>query len=269
MDLGLAGKTVIVTGGSSNIGRAISLAFAQEGSNVVIAARHVEDCRKVAGIANTSGSGRAIAVRADVTKFDDVEAMVKKTLDEFKKIDVLVNNVGWGKLGLFTELDRKWWDPIIAVNFIQILNCFKVVLPLMIEQKSGSIVSTSSVRGRIGGATEPIYAALKAGVINFSKSIAQQVARDGIRVNIVAPGLVVPTGPETVGGGSVWKLGPTGFTMEEQKILMERVDHMVPMGKPGKPTDVAYAVLFLASDITAGHITGHIIGVDGGTYMGW
>jgi NAD(P)-dependent dehydrogenase (short-subunit alcohol dehydrogenase family) len=110
MDLQLVGKTVIVTGGASNIGRAISLAFAKEGANVVIANRHLEGGQNVASIANTLGSGRCIALRTDVTKLDDVEAMVESTLKEFNKVDVLVNNVGWTKLGSFIEVDRKWWE---------------------------------------------------------------------------------------------------------------------------------------------------------------
>jgi NADP-dependent 3-hydroxy acid dehydrogenase YdfG len=143
MDLQLAGKTVIVTGGASNIGRAISLAFAEEGANVVIANRHLEGGQKVARIANTLGSGRCLAIRTDVTKLDDVEAMVESTLKEFNKVDVLVNNVGWTKLGSFTEVDPKWWQPMVAQNFICTLNGFKVVLPIMKRQASGNIINRS------------------------------------------------------------------------------------------------------------------------------
>jgi 2-hydroxycyclohexanecarboxyl-CoA dehydrogenase len=265
MDLGLTGKTVIVTGGASHIGRAISLGFASEGSNVVIADIDEVQGKKVANEANALG-GHAIAIKTDVTKFGDVEEMVQKTLNEFLKIDVLVNNFGWNVLGLFTELDRQWWDTIIARNYVQILNCFKAVLPLMIGQKSGSIVSMSTVIARKGHPNHAVNAGLKAGIISFSRCIAQQVARDKIRINIVAPGLVPATDPETLGRHSVWK---DGFTPEQKKQLIEEAEEVIPMGKVAKPTDIAYAVLFLASDVTAGHITGQVLGVDGGLYMGW
>jgi len=266
MELQLAGKTVIVTGGASNIGRAISLAFAEEGANVVIANRHLEGGQRVASIANTLGSGRCIAIRTDVTKLDDVEAMVESTLKEFNKVDILVNNVGWTKLGSFLEVDPKWWQPMVAQNFICTLNGFRVALPLMKKQGSGNIISVASVVGRRGDYHEPVYAALKAAVINFSKSIAQEYAPDRIRVNVVAPGLVMPTGPETLEGDSMWKPGGS-ITQEWQDLLVREAARDIPLGKFGKPIDVAQAVLFLASDVAAGHITGHIIGVDGGFYM--
>jgi 2-hydroxycyclohexanecarboxyl-CoA dehydrogenase len=268
MDLQLAGKTVIVTGGSSNIGRAITLAFAEEGANVIIAARHFEDCQKVANIANTLGSGRVITVKTDVTKLDDIEAMVKKALGEFNKIDVLVNNVGWTKLGSFLEVDPKWWEPMVALNFTGTLNGFKVVLPLMKKQKSGSIISIASVVGRRGDPHEAVYAALKSAVINFSRTMAQEFACDRIRINVVAPGLTMPTDPETLGGDSMWKPGGS-ISKEFQDLLVKEAADDIPLGKVGRPTDVAKAVLFLASDVAAGHITGHIIGVDGGLYMEW
>lgn len=268
MDLQLEGKTVIVTGGSSNIGRAISLAFAEEGANVVIASRHLEGGQNVARIANTLGSGRCLAIRTDVTKLDDVEAMVESTFKEFNKVDVLVNNVGWTKLGSFTEVDPKWWEPMVALNFTCTLNGFKVVLPIMKRQGSGNIISIASVVGRRGDYHEPVYAALKAAVINFSKSMAQEYAHDRIRINVVAPGLVMPTGPDTLEGDSMWKPGGS-IPQEWQDLLVREAADDIPLGKVGKPIDVAHAVLFLASDVAAGHITGHIIGIDGGLYMEW
>lgn len=266
MDYGLVGKTVIVTGGSSNIGRATALAFIQEGANVVIAARHFEDCQKVADTANTLGGGRAIAVRTDVTKYEDVEAMVKKTLNEFSRVDVLVNNVGMGIWKPFMDLERKLWEYLIEINYTQVLNCFHVVLPLMIKQKSGSIVSLSTVIARRGDPAEPVYAGAKAATIAFSRCIAQQVAREGIRINVVAPALIMPGPAETLGTESAWRVG---FSPELFAEVKKQFEAETPMGKIGKPFDVAQAVLFLASDVTAGHITGSVIGVDGGLYMGW
>jgi 2-hydroxycyclohexanecarboxyl-CoA dehydrogenase len=268
MDLGLAGKTAIVTGGASNIGRAISLAFAKEGANVVIADKHLEGGQNVASTGDTLGSGRCLALRTDVTKLDDVEAMVASTLEEFNKLDVLVNNVGWTKLGSFIEVDSKWWQPMVALNFICTLNGFRVVLPIMKKQGSGSIISIASVVGRRGDYHEPVYAALKSAVINFSRSMAQEYAHDKIRINVVAPGLTMPTGPETLEGDSMWKPGGS-VTQEWQDLVAREAVGDIPLGKIGKAIDVAHAVLFLASDVAAGHITGHIIGVDGGLYMEW
>jgi len=266
MDLALKGKNVVVVGGSSNIGRAISLAFAREGAGVAVVARHVDDCQKVADVAMNQGASRAIAIGADVTKLLDVERMIQETLREFNKIDVLVISMGWNTLGYFTDIDPKWWGKIIDTNYINVLNCFKVVLPLMTNQKSGNIVTITSVIGRKGDPTESVYGGLKAAEILFSRCIAQQAASDRVRINCVAPGLTVPVGPETLGGDSVWK---GTFTPEQQEELIKEAEELIPLGKVAKPTDVAYAVLFLASDVTAGHITGTVLGVDGGLYMGW
>lgn len=263
MDLGLAGENVIVVGGSSNIGRAISLAFVQEGANVAIAARHIDDCQKVAELANTLNSGHALAFSVDATKYESVEAMFKKTIDEFKKIDVLVISMGWNTPGFFTDIDRKFWGKIIDTNYINVLNCFAIVLPTMMGQRSGSIVSIASIVGRRGDPHESVYGGLKAGLINFSSAVAQQAAPYGVRINCVAPGLTVPAGPETIGGDSVWK---SAVSPEQVEELIKEAEKAIPMGKLAKPTDIAYAVLFLASDITAGHITGSTIGVDGGLY---
>ncbi|PIX27532.1 MAG: short-chain dehydrogenase, partial [Chloroflexi bacterium CG_4_8_14_3_um_filter_45_15] len=157
MDLGLAGKTVVVTGGGSNIGRAISLAFAREGSNVVIAELDEVQGKKVADQANaTRGGGRSVTIKTDVTKLDEVEAMVKKAMKEFGKIDVLVNNVGWDKPQLFIETDPAFWDKVIALNYRSDLNCIKSVLPHMIEKKGGSIVSIGSDAGRVGEFRESV-----------------------------------------------------------------------------------------------------------------
>jgi 2-hydroxycyclohexanecarboxyl-CoA dehydrogenase len=276
MDMGLRGKNVIVTGGTSNLGYWIVKSFAKEGSNVAINSRHLEDCQDVAKEAKTLGSPNPIAVQADVTKFEQVEDMVKKVMDQYGRVDVLVNNVGWNIHGYFTDLPRTMWTEVIAKNYIHILNCFYVVLPIMMKQQSGNIISVSSIIGRRGDETEAVYAGCKSGHIGFSKSIAQQVARLGIRVNVVAPGLIPPedgdySGPhaEAAWGGH--------FPPERKKMLINEARQEIPLGEPGhpelgrvgKPQDLAMAVLFLASDVMSAHITGSVIGVDGGLYMGW
>ncbi|MFC1870847.1 SDR family NAD(P)-dependent oxidoreductase [Chloroflexota bacterium] len=263
MDMGLAGKTVVIIGGSSNLGRTCSLAFAEEGANVVIVARHIEDCQRVADKCSTLGKGRFIPFSADATILDDCKKVVKKTLDEFGRIDVLVNTIGWNRLGRFLDIDPKDWDKIIKTNYTYTLNMFHVVLPVMIKQKGGNIITMSSVIGRKGDIEEPIYGGLKAGQINFTHSIAQEMGQYGIRANCVAPALTMPEGTETLGGESVWK---GTFSPEDQKSLIRDHTAITALGRLAKPRDVAMAVLFLASDVTADHITGIVIGTDGGQY---
>ena len=262
MDLGLAGKTAIVTGGASNIGRAIALTFAKEGSNVVIADLDEPQAKKVAGEANALGAGgRTIAVKTDVTKLDEVEAMVKKTLDELGKIDVLVNNVGWDNLMLFVETTPDFWDKVLSINYKGVLNCTRTVLPYFIEQKSGVIVSLGSDAGRMGDAREAVYAGTKAGVIAFTKSVARENGRFGVRLNVVCPGATVPESAEEVGTQSMWAGG--GVLTEDMR---EKWAKSYALRHLGKAQDVANAVVFLASD-AASFITGQTLSVSGGYSM--
>ncbi|MCK4698058.1 MAG: SDR family NAD(P)-dependent oxidoreductase, partial [Dehalococcoidia bacterium] len=149
MDLGLKGKNVIITGGASNIGRGITLCFAKEGTNIVVADLDEKQAGKVADEAKAVGS-KAIVVKTDVTNYDAVEALVKKTIDEFGSVDILVNNVGWDLQQLFIDTTPDFWDKIININYRSVLNCTKAVLGHMIERKSGVILSTGSDAGRIG-----------------------------------------------------------------------------------------------------------------------
>lgn len=263
MDLGLKGKTVIVTGAGSNIGKAIALAFAKEGSNVVIAEIDEAQGKKVADQANAlKAGGRSIVVKTDVTKLDAVEALVKKALDEFGKIDVLVNNVGWDKPQLFMETDPAFWDKVIALNYRSDLNCIKAVLPSMIEKKCGSIVSISSDAGRVGEFRESVYSGCKAGVIALSKAVAREVGRYGIRLNVVCPGVTVPS-PEDAGKESMWTADMTKLFTPE---ALEKVAKSYPLRRTGKGEDVANAVLFLTSD-AASFVTGQTLSVSGGYSM--
>ena len=162
MKLGLAEKTIIVTGAGSNIGRSIAHSFAKEGSNLVIADISEPDGRKVVKEVTALGV-RALFVRTDVSKPEEVEAMSQKTLDEFGKIDVLVNNVGWDHLGFFINKPREEWVKEVDLNFWSVINCSKAVLEPMIEQKSGAIVNISSDAGRMGEFQETVYSGCKAG----------------------------------------------------------------------------------------------------------
>ena len=262
MDLNLGGKTVIVTGGGSNIGRAIALSFAKEQANVVIADLDQVQGQKVVREASSLG-GKSLAVKTDVTDYDSVVAMAKRTLDEFGRLDVLVNNVGWTLDRLFIEKPREEWEKEVNINFWGVLNCTRAVLDHMIERKYGKIISIGSDAGRMGEYREAVYAACKGGIIAMSKSLARELGRYGINVNVVCPGVTVPENPEFAGEMSMWK-GPMAqvFTPEAQ----EKAAKTYPLRRLGKPEDVAGVVVFLASD-AASFITGQTISVSGGYTM--
>lgn len=246
MDFGLSGRTVIVTGGASNIGYGIVMAFANEGANIVIADIDESQAQKTAGLATKLGI-KVLVVNTDVTKPEQCEAMSKKALDEFGRIDVLVNNAGGtrGHLGYAREISRDIALKVMVINFWSQFDCTRAVVEHMIARKSGKIVNISAGAG-LGGAHSryPIYAAAKAAVINFTKSLAQELAPFGINVNSVAPGLILPDQrAEQVGELSTHYKPST-----EHEKLMES-------GIAGKPADIANMTVFLASD-AAGFISG-------------
>jgi 2-hydroxycyclohexanecarboxyl-CoA dehydrogenase len=270
MDLDLAGKTVIVTGGASNIGRGIVLGFAREGSNIVLADIDEPQAQKVVATANTLG-GKAIFVKTDITQYNEVEAMVNKAVAEFKQIDVLVNNAGWNGGLPFMDRTREQNEKEVAINLWGPINCIRAVLPHMIQRKSGSIVSIGSDAGRVGESLSTIYSACKAGIIALSKSLARELGRRyGIRLNVVCPGLTLPGNPpghyapgsEEVGEKSMWS-----YPWYSAEKIEEIIKKAYPLGKIGSPEDIANAVLFLASNKAAGHITGQTLSVSGGYTM--
>jgi len=263
MDLELAGKTVIVTGGASNIGRAIALAFAREGSNVVIADIDEGQANKVASEANTLGAGgRTIVIRTDVTDYQEVEAMVGRASAEFGRIHVLVNNVGWVLDRLFLEQPHEDWEKTLNLNLWSVIYCMRAVLPQMMENGYGRVVSISSEAGRVGEYREAVYGACKAGVIGLTKSLAREVGRYGITLNAVCPAVTVPRSEDEIGEHSLWKAGLQLFTPEVQ----EKAKRLYPLRRLGAPEDTANAVLFLASDV-ASFITGQSLSVGGGFTM--
>ena len=195
MDLGLTGKNIIVVGGSSNLGRNCSLALAKEGANVVIAARNPTDCQKVVDQCDAQGAGgTTIAIPTDATKLDQCEILVRKTVEQFGRIDSLVISMGWNRLAYFLDLGPEDWEKIIATNYWSTLALLKAVLPVMIEQKSGNVVAMSSVIGRKGDPHEPVYGGCKAAQINLFHSMAMEHSKNGLRFNIVAPALTMPLG---------------------------------------------------------------------------
>ena len=263
MDLELNGKSVIVTGGASNIGRAITLGFAAEGANITIGELDTEQGERVVEAARRAGAGDVQLVKTDVTDLAQVEAMVQAARDRFGTVDVLVNNVGWDQLMFFTQTTPEFWQKIIAVNYVGVLNCTRAVLDTMIENKKGAIVSISSDAGRQGEPREAVYGGMKAAINAFMKTIAKENGRYNIRCNAICPGVTVPEEDAEVGTSSMWANKETMFTEEQ----FAKIAKALPLKKLGRPRDVANAVLFLASDAAAGHVTGQVLSVSGGYSM--
>ena len=268
MDLGFKGKTVIVTGGGSNIGRAIFLTFVREGANVVCAELDEKQGQKVVGEANAlNAGGKAIYVKTNVTDWDSVQATMKKAKDEFGKIDVLANVVGWTFDRLFIEKPRAEWEKEIALNLWSVINCSRAVVDHMIERKSGKIVSMGSDAGRMGEYKEAVYGATKGGVIALSKALARELGRYNINVNVVCPGMVIPETAEHAGSMSMSKDMGGGLAHDTiPQEMREKVEKNYPLRRICKPQEVANAVVFLASD-AASFITGQTLSVSGGYTM--
>lgn len=263
MDLDLKGKSVIVTGGGSNIGRAIVLAFATEGAHITIGDVDVAQAQKTAEFAAKLGAASVQVVKTDVTQLDQVQAMFKAATDKHGGVDVLVNNVGWDKLMFFTQTTPEFWRKVIDINYIGVLNCTKTALDLMVPKNSGAIISISSDASRQGEPREAVYGGVKAAINAFMKTIARENGRYGIRCNVVCPGVTIPETTEEVGGSSMWTDAGSMFTPEQ----MDKIAKALPLRKVGRPQDIANAVAFLASNKTAGHVTGQVLSVSGGYSM--
>jgi NAD(P)-dependent dehydrogenase (short-subunit alcohol dehydrogenase family) len=247
----LADRVAVVTGGGGGIGAATAQLFARHGARVVIADIDEELARRTADdITGTGGS--ALAVTTDVRDADQVAALARSVLDRYGGIDVLVNNVGhWLRHpGNFVDTDPRLWDDLYRINLHHVFLVSRAFLPAMIDRGAGAIVNVSSVEGLRGYPEDPVYAAFKAAVIHFTRSLAVQVGRDGVRVNAIGPdvteSLQVPY--------SQW------LSAEEQTQWPQ----WVPVGRMGLPEDQARVILFLASDLSA-FVTGHTIPTDGGT----
>jgi 2-hydroxycyclohexanecarboxyl-CoA dehydrogenase len=264
MDLGISGKTAIVTGGGSNIGRAIALTLGREGANVVIADLDDKQGSKVAGEIKAAG-GNAVCIKTDVTKLESVQEMFQKALEQFGQVHILVNNVGWDKNQYFLETDPAFWDKVIALNYRSDLNTLKTILPHMVEKGYGRIVNIASDAGRVGEFKEAVYSGCKAGVIALSKAIAREYGRHNITVNVVCPGATIPESQDQVSELSMWTAGGDNlayFSPEAQA----KAAKTYALRRLGKAQDMANAVVFLASE-AANYITGQTLSVSGGYSM--
>ena len=244
------GRIVVITGGSMGIGRAVAIKFAEEKGRIIIVHYDPDDSasRTTLGLLNQQGA-EAESHRVDVSNFGDVEGLFKDIIERHGRVDVLINNAGIARDTLLMRMSEEVWDAVIGVNLKSVFNCTQAVIRSMIKNKAGRIVSISSVVGQIGNPGQANYAASKAGIMGFTKSIAREVAGRGITVNAVAPGYI-----------------KTDMTESLPDKVRDAFLEQIPLKRIGEPKDVAEAVYWLCSE-AAGYITGQVIHVSGGLFM--
>lgn len=245
----LSGKVAFVTGASRGIGRAIALQLAQDGAKVALNfASNSAKAEEVKAQIEAAG-GEAMLVQGDVAKFEVVTELIKKVVDTWGRLDILINNAGITRDNLLLKMSEEDFDKVISTNLKGVFNCTKAVTKLMMKQRGGRIVNMSSVVGLKGNISQANYAAAKAGIIGFTKSAARELASRGVTVNAVAPGFI-----------------NTDMTAALSEKVKEVMLQEIPAGRMGTPEDVANAVAFLVSD-EAAYITGQVLSVDGGMVM--
>jgi len=246
--LRLKDRVAIITGGAQGIGRAIAGILAKNGAHIVIAdineKQAVETAQEIALL-----GPKSLAVTVDVSNFTEAENLGKTVFDAFGQIDILVNNAGITRDGLFLRMKEEDWDAVITVNLKSVFNCSKGVIRHMGKQRGGKIINIASVVGQIGNIGQANYAASKAGIIGFTKTLAREFATRGIMVNAVAPGFI-----------------ETEMTRTLPEKVREGFISKIPLGRMGTPEEIAEAVLFLATD-ASNYITGQVINVNGGLYV--
>ena len=242
----LEGKTAIITGAARGIGKAIALKYAAEGANIAFTDLVIDET----GLA-TEQEIQALGVKAkgyasDAANFEEAHTIIADIVKEFGRVDILVNNAGITRDGLMMRMNEQQWDMVININLKSAFNFIHALTPVMMKQKTGSIINMSSVVGVHGNAGQANYSASKAGMIGLAKSIAQELGSRGIRANAIAPGFIA-----------------TEMTHQLSEEVRAEWAKQIPLRRAGTPEDVANAALFLASDLSS-YITGQVIQIDGG-----
>ncbi|MDJ0898130.1 MAG: 3-oxoacyl-[acyl-carrier-protein] reductase [Xenococcus sp. MO_188.B8] len=243
----LKDKVAIITGASRGIGKATALALAAVGAKVVV--NYARSSAAADAVVQTivDAGGEAIAIQADVSKPEEVDALIKETLAKYSRIDVLVNNAGITQDNLLMRMKLEQWQAIINLNLTGVFLCTKAVTKTMLKQRSGRIINIASVAGQMGNPGQANYSAAKAGVIGFTKTVAKELASRSVTVNAVAPGFI-----------------ETDMT---EDLSADDILQLIPLGRYGKPEEIAGMIRFLAADPAAAYITGQVFNVDGGMVM--
>jgi len=251
---GASPRTALVTGGGRGIGRAVAEGLAADGLRIVIADLRSEESEEVASAINETG-GEALAVECNVVDSVSVQAAVDAAGERFGQVDVLVNNAGWDDLKPFLDTDEAFWDRIIDINFKGPLRFTQLLLPGMVERGWGRIINIGSDAGRVGSSLESVYSGAKGGLIAFTKTIAREVARNGVTANVVCPG---PTDTPF--------MQETMAAQQNSDAVLSAMVKSVPMRRLAQPAEVAAAVRFFATD-EPGYVTGQTLSVSGGLTM--
>ncbi len=250
MKIDLSGKHAVVTGGSMGIGNAICLALAQCGADVALNYRkHAAEAEAVAEKVRAAGA-KALAIQADVASFKDAQLLVERVTKEWGQVDILVCNAGVNWDGMIWKMTEEQWDAVIATNLKGYFNYIRAVAPQMKERQSGKIVTITSINGKRGKLGQANYAASKAGIIGLTKTCARDLGKFSVNCNAVAPGLI-----------------ETDMMAQAPQAVKDLALSEILLGRLGKPEEVAQVVCFLASDL-ARHVTGQVLNVDGGQFLG-
>ena len=244
----LKGKVALITGAAQGIGKVIAVRLAESGASIAICDLNIDGLQTTTKEIESAG-GRALPIEANVASMDQTQAMVEKTVKELGGVHILVNNAGITRDSLLLRMTVDDWDKVLTVNLKGVFNCTKAALKFMAKQRYGRVISIASIVGEMGNAGQANYAASKAGVIGFTKTVAREYAKRSITANAIAPGFIA-----------------TAMTDELPEKAREDLMKQIPIGRLGTPEDVANAVLFLASD-ASNYITGQVINVNGGMYM--
>jgi 3-oxoacyl-[acyl-carrier protein] reductase len=244
----LKDKVALVTGSAQGIGKAIAVAFAKEGANIVVSDINLELAQQTAKELEALGV-KTMAIKTNVADGADVDASVAEIVKAMGRIDILVNNAGITKDNLLIRMKKEEWDAVVAVNLTGVFNCTKAVGTLMMKQRCGKIVNIASIVGQMGNFGQANYAATKGGVIAFTKTVAKELSSRGVNCNAIAPGFI-----------------QTAMTDKLSEDVKKKMMEQIPLGKLGTPEDIASAALFLSGP-ESDYITGQVLAVNGGMYM--